>query len=153
MLESTFLCRSMIHLIYLDVCKITCTGRLCWSHATSCMSPDLNPCDFWLWDYMKLHIYLNRLTSVGMLNNNFQRHFLIITTYMLYSDVHNFVPRLQILLRDDGQHVENLFWICSLSRNLCQRKVMKWTCILFNSLSCDLQNTSTPSNWYEINYL
>lgn len=72
-------------------------------------SPDLTPCDYWLWGYLKSQVYRDRPTSIGMLKDNIKRHCLTITTDMLYSAVDNIVPRLQLLLMDDGRHVEHLF--------------------------------------------
>ena len=84
-------------------------------------SPYLNPYDYWFWSYLKLQIYRYQPTSIGMLKENIRRQFLTIPTDMLYSAVHNIVPRLQLLMRSDGRHVEHLFGRTSL---------------LFHNLSC-----------------
>ncbi|GFX51005.1 uncharacterized protein TNCV_2733561 [Trichonephila clavipes] len=70
-------------------------------------SPDLSPCDYWLWGYLKSQVYRDRPTSLGMLKVNFRLQCLTITPYMLYSAVHNIIPRLQLLLRNDGEHIEH----------------------------------------------
>ncbi|GFW49407.1 uncharacterized protein TNCV_3059141 [Trichonephila clavipes] len=70
-------------------------------------SPDLSPCDYWLWGYLKSQEYRDRLTSLGMLKDNIRLQCLTITPDMLYSAVHNIIPRLQLLLRNDGEHIEH----------------------------------------------
>ncbi|GFX32578.1 uncharacterized protein TNCV_3704521 [Trichonephila clavipes] len=70
-------------------------------------SPDLSPCDYWLWGYLKSQVYRDRPTSLGMLKDNLRLQCLTITPDMLYSAVHNIIPRLQLLLRNDGEHIEH----------------------------------------------
>ncbi|GFT03300.1 uncharacterized protein TNCV_2984851 [Trichonephila clavipes] len=76
-------------------------------HAWPPRSPDLSPCDYWLWGYLKSQVYRDRPTSLGMLKDNIRLHCLTITPDMLYSAVHNIIPRLQLLLRNDGEHIEH----------------------------------------------
>ncbi|GFV92937.1 uncharacterized protein TNCV_1693301 [Trichonephila clavipes] len=76
-------------------------------HAWPPRSPDLSPCDYWLWGYLKSQVYRDRPTSLGMLKDNIRLQCLTITPDMLYSAVHNIIPRLQLLLRNDGEHIEN----------------------------------------------
>ncbi|GFY11648.1 uncharacterized protein TNCV_4231171 [Trichonephila clavipes] len=45
--------------------------------------------------------------SFGMLKDNIRLQCLTITPDMLYSAVHNIIPRLQLLLRNDGEHIEH----------------------------------------------
>ncbi|GFW57372.1 transposable element Tcb1 transposase [Trichonephila clavipes] len=66
-------------------------------HAWPPRSPDLSPCDYWLWGYLKLQVYRDRPTSPGMLKDNIRLQCLTITPDMLYSAVHNIIPRLQLL--------------------------------------------------------
>ncbi|GFU02544.1 uncharacterized protein TNCV_3754801 [Trichonephila clavipes] len=70
-------------------------------------SPDLSPCDYWLWGYLKSQVYRDRPTSLGMLKDNIRLQCLTITPDMFYSTVHNITPRLQLLLRNDGEHIEH----------------------------------------------
>ncbi|GFT57393.1 uncharacterized protein TNCV_2035191 [Trichonephila clavipes] len=76
-------------------------------HAWPPRSPDLSPCDYWLWGYLKSQVYRDRPTSLGMLKGNIRLQCLTITPGMLYSAVHNIIPRLQLLLRNDGEHIEH----------------------------------------------
>ncbi|GFS83262.1 uncharacterized protein TNCV_600121 [Trichonephila clavipes] len=76
-------------------------------HAWPPRSPDLSPCDYWLWGYLKSQVYCDRPTSLGMLKDNIRLQCLTITPDMLYSAVHNIIPRLQLLLRNDGEHIEH----------------------------------------------
>ncbi|GFW96601.1 uncharacterized protein TNCV_2846581 [Trichonephila clavipes] len=76
-------------------------------HAWPPRSPDLSPCDYWLWGYLKSQVYRDRPTSLGMLKDNIRLQCLTITPDMLYSAVHNIIHRLQLLLRNDGEHMEH----------------------------------------------
>ncbi|GFU80118.1 uncharacterized protein TNCV_579981 [Trichonephila clavipes] len=76
-------------------------------HAWAPRSPDLSPCDYWLWGYLKSQVYRDRPTSLVMLKDNIRLQCLTITPGMLYSAVHNIIPRLQLLLRNDGEHIEH----------------------------------------------
>ncbi|GFX44290.1 uncharacterized protein TNCV_4376781 [Trichonephila clavipes] len=94
----------------------TVTGRLVmivcsattFHHAWPPRSPDLNPCDYWFWGYLKSQVHRDRPTSLGdaerqhptpMLHHN--------SGHAFYSAVHNIIPRLQLLLRNDGEHTEH----------------------------------------------
>ncbi|GFV11914.1 uncharacterized protein TNCV_109621 [Trichonephila clavipes] len=76
-------------------------------HAWPPRSPDLSPCDYWLWGYLKSQVYRDRPTSLGMLKDNIRLQCLTITPDMLYSVVHNIISRLQLLLRNDGEQIEH----------------------------------------------
>ncbi|KFM63296.1 hypothetical protein X975_25949, partial [Stegodyphus mimosarum] len=52
-------------------------------HAWPPRSPDLSPCDYWLWGYLKSQVYCDRPTSQGMLKDNIRRQCLTITPDML----------------------------------------------------------------------
>ena len=43
-------------------------------------SPDLSPCDYWLWGYPKSQVYRERPTSLGMMKDNIRRQSLTITS-------------------------------------------------------------------------
>ncbi|GFW81493.1 uncharacterized protein TNCV_2881711 [Trichonephila clavipes] len=75
-------------------------------HAWPPRSPDLSSCNYWLWSYLKSKVYRDRPTSLGMLKDNIRLQCLTITPDMLYSAVHNIIPRLQLLLRNDGEHID-----------------------------------------------
>ncbi|GFT42100.1 uncharacterized protein TNCV_1668871 [Trichonephila clavipes] len=78
-----------------------------FQHAWPPRSLDLSPCDYWLWGYLKSQVYRDRPTSLGMLKDNIRLQCLTIIPDMLYSAVHNIIPRLQLLLRNDGEHIEH----------------------------------------------
>ncbi|GFW89292.1 uncharacterized protein TNCV_4934601 [Trichonephila clavipes] len=52
-------------------------------HAWPPRSPDLSPCDYWLWGYLKSQVYRDRPTSLGMLEDNIRPQCLTITPDML----------------------------------------------------------------------
>ncbi|GFU22738.1 uncharacterized protein TNCV_763131 [Trichonephila clavipes] len=57
--------------------------------------------------YLKSQMYRDRPTSLGMLKGNIRLQCLTITPDLLYSAFHNIIPRLQLLLRNDGEHIEH----------------------------------------------
>ncbi|GFT11534.1 uncharacterized protein TNCV_2523491 [Trichonephila clavipes] len=54
-----------------------------YHHAWPPRSPDLSPCDYWLWGYLKSQVYRDRPTSLGMLEDNIRPQCLTITPDML----------------------------------------------------------------------
>ncbi len=70
-------------------------------------SPDLNPCDFWLWGYLKSRVYRSKPASLLALKNSITYEILDIRTEMLQSAVNNVIPRLIRLADREGGHIEN----------------------------------------------
>ncbi|GFT69076.1 uncharacterized protein TNCV_3904711 [Trichonephila clavipes] len=92
--------------------KVTVAVMIVCSAATFIMlglpgPQDLIPCDYWLFGLLKSQVYRDRPTSLGMLKDNIRLQCLSITPDMLYSAVHNIYSRLQLLLRNDGEHIEH----------------------------------------------
>ncbi|GFV11931.1 uncharacterized protein TNCV_1784511 [Trichonephila clavipes] len=110
-----FLCRMALHPILLRRVKDLLRRSFGddrvlsrhYHHAWPPRSPDLSPCDYWLWGYLKSQVYRDRPTSLGMLKDNIRLQCLTITLHMLYSAVHNIISRLQLLLRNDGEQIEH----------------------------------------------
>ena len=48
-------------------------------------SPDLNPCDFWLWEYLKSMVYRDPIPSLFDLKESIERHVRNIPQFMLLS--------------------------------------------------------------------
>ncbi|GFT34868.1 DUF4817 domain-containing protein [Trichonephila clavipes] len=69
-------------------------------------SPDLTPVDFWLWGYLKSHVYLSGPSSLSELKDAIRREVSSIHPDMLHSDVDGFVTRLECLLPCGCGHVE-----------------------------------------------
>ncbi|GBM19859.1 hypothetical protein AVEN_186136-1 [Araneus ventricosus] len=60
-------------------------------------SPDITPCDFWLWGFLKDTIYRKRAASLPDLKDSIPRHVLDIPEYSLRSAVENMVLRLELI--------------------------------------------------------
>ena len=71
-------------------------------------SPDLNPCDFWLWGYLKNLVYRGSLVTLGDLKDSITLHVRNISNDQLRSAVEQAVHRLQILQLEEGNHIEQL---------------------------------------------
>ena len=59
-------------------------------------SPDLNPCDFWIWEYLKNLVYRGSLVILEDLKDSITLHVRIISNDQLRSAVEQAVHRLQI---------------------------------------------------------
>lgn len=88
--------KNLLRTSFGDACVVRCHFR----HVCRPRYPYLTPCDCWLWCNLNPQVYHA---------NAAQRQLLIINTAMLYSAVHNAILQ-PLLLRNDGGHVENLFW-------------------------------------------
>ncbi|GBN00627.1 hypothetical protein AVEN_199877-1 [Araneus ventricosus] len=70
-------------------------------------SPDLNPCDFWLWGYLKGCCVRGSDCELAELKNSITQHIHSITTETLRSVVENAVSRFQLIGENGGQHIEH----------------------------------------------
>ncbi|UYV78621.1 hypothetical protein LAZ67_16002195 [Cordylochernes scorpioides] len=69
-------------------------------------SPDLTPCDFCLWGYIKSCVYRCWPTTLAMLKASIRWHVLSISTDMLFNAVHSVIYRLQAVIENKGCHIE-----------------------------------------------
>ena len=69
-------------------------------------SPDLNPCDFWLWGYLKDRVYQGNVRTLADLKTNIIRHVTSISPEMLRATVDHAVLRFQHVIQEDGCHIE-----------------------------------------------
>ncbi|GBN95482.1 hypothetical protein AVEN_183246-1 [Araneus ventricosus] len=67
-------------------------------------SPDLNPCDFWLWGYLKDVVYGGPIANLDELKNRITQHIHNITTETLRSVVELAVLRFQIIVENGIEH-------------------------------------------------
>ncbi|GBM69974.1 hypothetical protein AVEN_142995-1 [Araneus ventricosus] len=70
-------------------------------------SPDLNPCDFWLWGYLKAVVYGGPIANLAELKNCITQHIHNITTETLRSVVEHVVLRFQLKGENAGQRMEH----------------------------------------------
>lgn len=71
-------------------------------------SPDLNPCDFWLWSFLKDHIYKRNPKNIDELENAINDGVASIDPGMLDRVIDNFAARLQYIISSEGRHFENI---------------------------------------------
>ncbi|GFV71675.1 uncharacterized protein TNCV_3534651 [Trichonephila clavipes] len=71
-------------------------------------SPDLNPCDFWLWSHLRQLVSCNQPRTLPDLKHSISRHVLNMSKNTLRSTVEHAILRFQIVAENDGHHVEPL---------------------------------------------
>ncbi|UYV79775.1 hypothetical protein LAZ67_18000608 [Cordylochernes scorpioides] len=69
-------------------------------------SPDLMPCDFWLWGYIELCVYRCWPTTFAMLKASIRWHVSSISTDMLFNAFQSAIYRLQAVFENEGRHIE-----------------------------------------------
>ncbi|UYV69818.1 hypothetical protein LAZ67_7000861 [Cordylochernes scorpioides] len=65
------------------------------------LAPDLMPCDFCLWGYIKSCVYRCWPTTLAMLKASIRWHVLSISTDMLFNAVHSVIYRLQAVIENE----------------------------------------------------
>ncbi len=71
-------------------------------------SPDLNPCDYFLWGYLKEKVYAHNPQSLEELENIIETEILNIPNTVLNDVIDNFQVRLQHIHRENGWHIEHI---------------------------------------------
>ena len=71
-------------------------------------SPDLNPCDFFLWGCIKDKVYANNPHTLEELSNAIQTEIQSISEETCHSVIQNFAIRLRHLIAVDGRHIEHV---------------------------------------------
>ncbi|GBN27963.1 hypothetical protein AVEN_105622-1 [Araneus ventricosus] len=71
-------------------------------------SPDLNPCDSFLWGHMKDLVYKKKPTDLISLKRFITDSFVNIKRKTLELVTDNFVTRLRYCIISDGSHFENI---------------------------------------------
>lgn len=69
-------------------------------------SPDLTPCDFWLWGHLKNVVYQGNVATLADLKDRITLHVRMITGDQLRSAVEHTVHRLHVLHLNEGGHIE-----------------------------------------------
>jgi len=70
-------------------------------------SPDLNPCDYFLWGYLKARVYSPLPKSIDELKVNIKREIKNIDKNILKSTFLNFENRCNLIIKLNGGHIEN----------------------------------------------
>ena len=69
-------------------------------------SPDLNPCDYFLWGYLKSKVYKPLPKTLDDLKENITREIQKINTSVLESTFLNFTKRCHLLIEKNGGHID-----------------------------------------------
>ena len=69
-------------------------------------SPDLTPCDFFLWGYVKSQVYTRNYDDINDLKAEIRRSFNEMPVEMLRSTFLNFEKRLEMVVQKNGAHIE-----------------------------------------------
>lgn len=69
-------------------------------------SPDLNPCDFFLWGFLKSRAYINRPQTIDDLKTEILASAANIPSDMLGRVMQNFKKRLTAVQTANGRHIE-----------------------------------------------
>ena len=69
---------------------------------------DLNPCDFFLWEYCKSKVYSNRPQSIEQLKDAICQEITAIPHEMTRRVIDNFHERLQQCVDNNGSHLTDL---------------------------------------------
>lgn len=69
-------------------------------------SPDLNPCDYFLWGYVKDKVYANQVTTVEELEASIHSAVSSIDENMRKRVIANFYKRIELCYSVDGGHFE-----------------------------------------------
>ena len=69
-------------------------------------SPDLTPCDFFLWGFIRQHVYRVPIQNLDHLKQRIKFVFGMVTQEMLRATWDQMGARLELLLANQGGHVE-----------------------------------------------
>jgi hypothetical protein len=72
-------------------------------------SPDLSPCDFFLWGYLKAEVFKHRPRSLDQLKEAIQEEIEGISPDMLVRVMENFQERPQMCIGRHGHHLDDNF--------------------------------------------
>ena len=70
-------------------------------------SPDLNPCDFYLWGHLKALVYTPLPKTLDDLKANIEREIKKINQEILESTFENFIKRCSLVIAAKGGHIES----------------------------------------------
>lgn len=73
-------------------------------------SPDLTPCDFFLWGYLKSRVYTNSPSTIEALQENIRREIAAISPELCKRVFANMRERLQECLRLEGRHLSGVIF-------------------------------------------
>ena len=73
-------------------------------------SPDLNPCDYFLWGYLKSKVYTQRPRAVEELKDAIRHEIAAITPEMINRVIDHFHKRVNLCVDNHGKHLTDLIF-------------------------------------------
>ena len=73
-------------------------------------SPDLSPCDFFLWGYLKRKVYVDKPWDIPQLQNAIERDIRAIPCRMCEQVMTNFSCRLNECVQNKGHHLNDIIF-------------------------------------------
>jgi len=73
-------------------------------------SPDLSPCDFFLWGYLKEKVYVDKPRDIPQLQNAIERESRAITRQMCEQMMANFSRSLNECVKNKGRHLNDVIF-------------------------------------------
>jgi hypothetical protein len=73
-------------------------------------SPDLSPCDYFLWGYLKAQVYIDKPRTLEALSETITREIQRVSRAMLERSIDNFATRLQECLDKNGRHLPDVIF-------------------------------------------
>ena len=70
-------------------------------------SPDLSPCDYFLWGFLKSRVYHNNPRTIDTLKNNIRQEISNIPQRVLRNVFNNMLKRAELCFVLDGEHFEH----------------------------------------------
>jgi len=97
-------------------------------------SPDLNPCDYFLWGYLKDKVFSSAPRTLPELKERIKESCAQVTRGMLTRVVQNFVLRLQAVWESQGAHIEHVIHNAThlWNSNPC---LLLWHCFHINKFA------------------
>ena len=69
-------------------------------------SPDLKPCDFWLWGFLYDHVYRGNIRTVPELKASITRHVSTINRENLRATIEQAIARFEHVIDVNGKHIQ-----------------------------------------------
>ena len=76
-------------------------------HDWPARSPDLNPCDFFLWGYLKSKVYTPRPVTIDHLQANIEREVAALDPQMIGRALRDVKARCERVITNNGGHIES----------------------------------------------
>jgi len=120
-------------------------------------SPDLTPCDFYLWDYLKAKVYGQHPITLEALKEARRQEVAAITPEMVLNVIDNYRERLHQCINIQGRHLSDVLFkthccktaFCVLSRN---KKTFAVSSLVLNLFASQIGEFFLPHSVHKDSY-